>query len=187
MRVVPIWWLLVCHCRPQFYSAEECLALTLIALRVSIDQKLAMYVDKISLFLCCSRNHLFSYWWPSCRLIEKATAPCMSTATTLLQHFMAVWLGLPGWASTRRNIHPLTYPDHQPSFISFFHLFSLQAPYMSWSPTHLLPSFWWHWSLGWRYFIYHNSYQPFLPIAPFCGMWECYSHLLRLSDSRHAL
>ena len=30
--------------------------------------------------------------------------------------------GLPGWASTRRNIHPLTYPDHQPSFISFFYL-----------------------------------------------------------------
>jgi len=35
---------------------------------------------------------------------------------------MALCLWLPGWAGNRRNIHPLTYPDHQPSFISFFHL-----------------------------------------------------------------
>jgi len=29
-------------------------------------------------------------------------------------------LGLPGWASTKRNIDPLTYSDHHPTFISFF-------------------------------------------------------------------
>jgi len=37
-------------------------------------------------------------------------------------HFMARCPALPGWAATRRNIHPLTYPDHHPTFISFFHL-----------------------------------------------------------------
>ena len=36
--------------------------------------------------------------------------------------FTALCPGLPGWAGTRRNIHPLTYPDHHPTFISFFHL-----------------------------------------------------------------
>ena len=36
--------------------------------------------------------------------------------------FTALCPGLTGWAGTRRNIHPPTYPDHQPSFISFFHL-----------------------------------------------------------------
>jgi len=36
--------------------------------------------------------------------------------------FMALCPGLSGWAGTRRNVHPLTYPDHQPSFISFFHV-----------------------------------------------------------------
>ena len=36
--------------------------------------------------------------------------------------FTALCPGLPGWAGTRRNTHPLTYPHHQPSFISFFHL-----------------------------------------------------------------
>ena len=29
---------------------------------------------------------------------------------------------LPGWAGTRRNIHPLTHPDHWTSFINFLHL-----------------------------------------------------------------
>jgi len=33
---------------------------------------------------------------------------------------MALCPGLPGWAGTRRNIHP--HPDHHPIFISFFHL-----------------------------------------------------------------
>ena len=37
-------------------------------------------------------------------------------------HFRALYEGLPGCASTRRNIHPLTWPDHHPSFIIFFHL-----------------------------------------------------------------
>jgi len=36
--------------------------------------------------------------------------------------FTALCLGLPGWAGTRRNIHPLTYPDHHATFISFCHL-----------------------------------------------------------------
>jgi len=36
--------------------------------------------------------------------------------------FTALCPGLPGWAGTTRNIHPLTYPDHRPTFISFFHL-----------------------------------------------------------------
>jgi len=35
---------------------------------------------------------------------------------------MALRPRLPVWAATRRNIHPLTYPDHHPTFISFFHL-----------------------------------------------------------------
>ena len=40
----------------------------------------------------------------------------------LQQPFTALCPGLPGWAGTRRNVHPLTYPDHHPTFISFFHL-----------------------------------------------------------------
>ena len=47
--------------------------------------------------------------------------------------FTDLCLGLPRWAGTRRNrcewvnvssgnIHPLTYPNHQSSFISFLHL-----------------------------------------------------------------
>jgi len=34
--------------------------------------------------------------------------------------FAAHFPGLPVWAGTRSNIHPLTYPDHHPTFISFF-------------------------------------------------------------------
>ena len=45
-----------------------------------------------------------------------------TTTTTTSNRFTALCQGLPGWAGTRRNIHPLTYPDHQPSSISFFHL-----------------------------------------------------------------
>ena len=36
--------------------------------------------------------------------------------------FTALCTGQPGWDGTRRNIHPLTYPDHYPTFISFFHV-----------------------------------------------------------------
>jgi len=36
--------------------------------------------------------------------------------------FMALCPGLPQWAGTRRNIHPLTYPDHHSTFITFLHL-----------------------------------------------------------------
>jgi len=36
--------------------------------------------------------------------------------------FTALCPGLLGWSGTTRNVHPLTYPDHQPSFINFFHL-----------------------------------------------------------------
>ena len=51
--------------------------------------------------------------------------------------FTALCTGQPGWDGTRRNIHPLTYPDHYPTFISFFHvlrfvassLFNLCAPH----------------------------------------------------------
>jgi len=35
-----------------------------------------------------------------------------TTTTTYYYCFMALCPGLPRWASTRRNIHPLTYPDH---------------------------------------------------------------------------
>jgi len=35
---------------------------------------------------------------------------------------MALCPGLPRWASTRTNIHLLTYADHHPTFIIFFHL-----------------------------------------------------------------
>jgi len=43
--------------------------------------------------------------------------------------FTTLCQGLPGWAGTRRNIHPLTYPDHHAIFVSFFHLllFKLHA------------------------------------------------------------
>ena len=49
----------------------------------------------------------------------------LRTLLLLLQPFYCYYnlcLGLPRWASTRRNIHPLTYPDDHPTFISFFHL-----------------------------------------------------------------
>jgi len=36
--------------------------------------------------------------------------------------FTALCPALSGWAATRRNIHPLTYPDLHPTLISFFHL-----------------------------------------------------------------
>ena len=36
---------IACVCRPQSYSANDCLALTLIALRVGIDERLLMCVD----------------------------------------------------------------------------------------------------------------------------------------------
>jgi len=36
--------------------------------------------------------------------------------------FTALYLGLLGRASNRGNIHPLTYPECHPIFISFFHL-----------------------------------------------------------------
>jgi len=36
--------------------------------------------------------------------------------------FTALCPELLGWAGTRRNIHSLTYPDHQPTFINFFHI-----------------------------------------------------------------
>jgi len=36
--------------------------------------------------------------------------------------FTALCPRLPGWADTRRNLHPVTYPDYHPTFISFFHL-----------------------------------------------------------------
>jgi len=35
--------------------------------------------------------------------------------------FMAFCPGLPRLAGTRRTIHPLTYPDHHPTYISLFH------------------------------------------------------------------
>jgi len=46
---------------------------------------------------------------------------------TTTNRFMALCPGLPGWAGTRRNTHPLTYPDHHPTFISFFHLLRSNA------------------------------------------------------------
>jgi len=36
--------------------------------------------------------------------------------------FMVLCPGLRRWAGTRRNIHPLTYPDRHPTLISFFHI-----------------------------------------------------------------
>ena len=45
-----------------------------------------------------------------------------TTTTTTVLCFMDLYPGLPGWSGTRRNIHPLTYRDHHPTFISFFHL-----------------------------------------------------------------
>ena len=44
-----------------------------------------------------------------------------TTTTTTTTILWPCCLALPGWAGTRRNIHPLN-PDHQPYFISFFHL-----------------------------------------------------------------
>jgi len=42
--------------------------------------------------------------------------------------FTALCPGLPGWAGTRRNIHPLTYPDHCPTFVSFSIYYDPQHP-----------------------------------------------------------
>ena len=63
--------------------------------------------------------------------------------------FIALCPGLTSWASTRRNIHPLTYPDHYPTFIIFFHplqsiassLFNLHA-WQSFCTTSLQVLFW---------------------------------------------
>jgi len=61
---------------------------------------------------------------------------------------MALCLGLPGWASTRRNIHPHTSPDHQPFFISFLHLL--------WSIAYSLFS-----SCAWQSFCSTSLQVPF--------------------------
>ena len=44
------------------------------------------------------------------------------THTLLFNGPSSVTTRLPGWAGTRRNIHPLTHPDHWTSFINFLHL-----------------------------------------------------------------
>jgi len=54
-------------------------------------------------------------------------------------HFMALCPGLPGWAGTRRSIHPLIYPDKYPTFISLFHLLRPTASFLF--DLHALQSF----------------------------------------------
>jgi len=72
-----ILFLVVCVCRPHLYSTRDCLALTLIALRVGIDQRLVMYVDSISSFLIFSTT------------IGLLTHP--ASAMTLLVGRLALW------------------------------------------------------------------------------------------------
>jgi len=56
-------------------------------------------------------------------------------------HFTALCPGLPGWASTRRNIHPPTYPDYQPIFINFLIYHDPQHP-----PCYVLDNLFAHFS-----------------------------------------
>jgi len=52
--------------------------------------------------------------WPQCQSVQMKFLSC-TKSTTLCP-------GLPGWAGTKRSIHPYTHPDHQTSFINFLHL-----------------------------------------------------------------
>jgi len=54
-----------------------------------------------------------------CNITPPPTHTHKHTTVLLLSGFC---LGQPGWASTRRNIHPLTYHGHQSSLICFVHL-----------------------------------------------------------------
>ena len=72
----------------------------------------------VRLALVCTRsrqNRCFNVWWIP-------TDPWSMWPYYYYYHSTALHPGLPWWAGTRRNIHPLTYPDHHPIFISFFHL-----------------------------------------------------------------
>jgi len=89
-----------------------------------------------------------------------------------LNRCVCVCPGLPRWAGTRRNIHPLTrhiHPDHQTSFINYIHLlrsiasslFNLRA-WQS-SSTTFLQSPDSLWSSSWSetlYFILHTFLHP---------------------------
>jgi len=57
----------------------------------------------------------------SYRLVIALTTTTTTTTTTFYYYCCMILIpGLPGWS--RRNIRPLTYPDHHPTFFSFLHL-----------------------------------------------------------------
>jgi len=84
------------------------------------------------LALVCHNLHLIAYLWHQFSLVGSLLlivrfSQCTNSLQFLINyyynnHFTALHLGLPGWAGTRRNIHPLTYPDRRPNFISFSQL-----------------------------------------------------------------
>jgi len=81
----------------------------------AIYMYVCMYVYiYVSMYLCTLNVLVISQWWVSFFHLH--------VHNTHYNRFMALCPGLPRWAGTRRNIHPLTYPDHHPIFISFFHL-----------------------------------------------------------------
>ena len=58
-----------------------------------------------------------------CYRVTYSTTSILHTSHTHPHNrLMALCPVLPGYAGTRRNIHPLTHPDHRISFINFFHL-----------------------------------------------------------------
>jgi len=94
----------------------------------------------------CNSTHLRAYWHiytsayqlaRGCSLLlQPLPGTCHGSSHDKFQLAFHTWLvayyyyncfaalcpGLPGWAGTRRNIYPLTYHCHHPTFISFFHL-----------------------------------------------------------------
>jgi len=59
-------------------------------------------------------NNNYYYYYHCCYLYNYLTSPCLWSYFTASNnnnnnnHFMALCLGLPGWAGTRRNTHPPT-------------------------------------------------------------------------------
>jgi len=103
---------------------------------------------------------IFTAVWKRCRY-DVATCTITNYYCYYYKCFTALCPGIPGWASTRRKIHSLTYPDHHPSFISFFHLLrfmafslfnlrawqsfcttSVQVYFLVWSPPPDTPYIW---------------------------------------------
>jgi len=66
----------------------------------------------------CSMDTLCPRWRMQCIYL----LPLLVVSRYYYNCFTALCPGLPGWAGTRRNTHPFTYPDCHPTLIRFFHL-----------------------------------------------------------------